>query len=68
MSDEKPNVLTGHERTAIEQFLEYAEGEYGKSQQGYFSGGGWAACQLRGLLARTHDPNASIRSTAPSDT
>jgi len=55
----KPDVLTGHERTAIEQFLKYGESEFGKSQQGYFSGGGWAATQLRGLLERTHDPYAT---------
>lgn len=28
---------------AIEQFLEYGEQQFGKSQQGYFSGVGWAA-------------------------
>ena len=28
---------------AIGQFLEYGEQQFGKSQQGYFSGQGWAA-------------------------
>lgn len=32
---------------AVESFLEYGEKEYGKSQQGYFSGRGWAARCLR---------------------
>lgn len=32
---------------AVGQFLEYGESEYGKSQSGYFSGGGWAARCLR---------------------
>lgn len=32
---------------AIQQFLQWGENEYGKSQQGYFSGDGWAARVLR---------------------
>ena len=32
---------------AIEQFIEWGEREYQKSQLGYFSGGGWAARCLR---------------------
>lgn len=34
-------------QTAIEQFLEYGEQQYGGSQHGYFSGSGWAARCLR---------------------
>jgi hypothetical protein len=37
---------------AIENWLEYGQQEYGKSQQGYFSGGGWAARVLRSLKER----------------
>lgn len=32
---------------AIDQFLEYAEHQFGITQQGYFSGDGWAARCLR---------------------
>jgi hypothetical protein len=32
---------------AIEQFLEYGEEQFLKSQQGYYSGSGWAARCLR---------------------
>ncbi len=32
---------------AIEQFLEYGEEQFLKSQHGYFSGSGWAARCLR---------------------
>lgn len=32
---------------AIEQWLEYGNKQYLKSQQGYFSGFGWAARALR---------------------
>ena len=48
------NAQTPHEtfspwqvQCAIEQFLEYGEEQFMKSQQGYYSGGGWAARCVR---------------------
>jgi hypothetical protein len=40
---------------AIESFLEYGEQEFGKSQQGYFSGNGWAARCLRAHVRRLRE-------------
>jgi|GEM_PF-3909626 len=49
-----PNAQTQREtfsprqvQCAIEQFLGYGEEQFLKSQQGYYSGGGWAARCLR---------------------
>lgn len=45
MSDE--TFDTDQVLSALASFLDYAKDEYGKSQQGYFSGYGWAARCLR---------------------
>ena len=47
---------------AIKSFLEFGEQQYLKSQQGYFSGPGWAARCLRFHLAqlKTREPNADL--------
>ena len=49
-----PNAQTPREtfdpwqvQCAIEQFLQYGEEQFLKSQQGYYSGSGWAARCLR---------------------
>lgn len=50
--------------SAIEQFLEYGEQQFGKSQQGYFSGQGWAASCLRyhkDRLLEQHELDGSSR-------
>lgn len=47
-SDFKDETFSNNEVIcALEQFLEYGESQYGKSQQGYFSGSGFAARCLR---------------------
>lgn len=55
---------------ALRQTIDYCQGEHGKSQQGYFSAGGWAGEQLRSLLAELENENATdvtpVASSQPS--
>jgi hypothetical protein len=46
----------GQVKSAIRGFLEFGEQQYGKSQQGYYSGGGWAARCLRYHLEELSKP------------
>ena len=53
---------------SIRSFLAYGEDQYGKSQQGYFSGQGFAARALRFHLERltsdnrkSDEPNVKVR-------
>lgn len=50
---------------AIRKFLEFGQDQYGKSQQGYFSGGGWAARCLRAHLAALEADAAQPEDTVP---
>lgn len=46
-------ALTGDELLALQQTLDYTDGQEGKSQQGYFSSrSGWAGRQLADLIKR----------------
>jgi hypothetical protein len=45
-------LLTPNEIKALASMLEYAQGEHGKSQGGYFSAGGWCGHTLQMLLDR----------------
>lgn len=57
MSDRSETFNSFHVQSAIRDFLEYGEGERGKSHQGYFSGSGWAARCLRWHLEKLREAN-----------
>ena len=46
----KETISTPQVKSALRAFIDYGESEYLKSQQGYFSGSGFAARALRYLL------------------
>lgn len=47
---------------AIKQFLEWGEKEYKHSQEGYFSGDGWAARCLRWHLEQLKNEKDDLKS------
>lgn len=58
------SALTRDEQRALREMLAYAEAQHGKSQQGYYSRGGWSGYTLWQLLERTENPERALREEA----
>lgn len=64
MNEQDETFTTSQIRHAIRAFLAWGEGEEGKSQQGYFSGGGFAARCLRYHLRQLDEAERRLRERA----